>query len=510
MEFMKTLIEKIDRHQMDEQILAKAGEILKCGGLVAFPTETVYGLGANALNEDAAKKTYAAKGRPSDNPLIVHIADVEDLPIVARNISDKAKQLMEQFWPGPLTFIFEKQYIVPYGTTGGLNTVAVRMPTDEIARAVIRAGGGYISAPSANTSGRPSPTSAEHVADDFDGKIDMIIDGGNVDIGLESTILDMTVEPPMILRPGAITKEMLEEVIGEVAVDATLLTEDTGDAPKAPGMKYRHYAPKAQLVIVKGEVGETLKAIRQIAYEQTRLGFKVGIIASGETAEYYTNGIVKNIGTRSNENSIAKNLYRVLREFDEEDVSYIYSEAFDGDGIGSAIMNRLEKAAGHQIIQATDITRLQKYRRVLFISKSDNCRGPMAAELLRNESLVQEYKIGSRGMVVLFPEPANQKAEAIMRSQQMTLAAHEATQLDEMDLDEDTLILTFEESQKWKIVSDYENVKHVYTLGEYIDDDRVVCSAHGQPLNVYGENFELLKELIHKLAERLNEEAKNI
>ena len=510
MEFMKTLIEKIDRHQMDEQILAKAGEILKCGGLVAFPTETVYGLGANALNEDAAKKTYAAKGRPSDNPLIVHIADVEDLPIVARNISDKAKQLMEQFWPGPLTFIFEKQYIVPYGTTGGLNTVAVRMPTDEIARAVIRAGGGYVSAPSANTSGRPSPTSAEHVADDFDGKIDMIIDGGNVDIGLESTILDMTVEPPMILRPGAITKEMLEEVVGEVAVDATLLTEDTGEAPKAPGMKYRHYAPKAELIIVEGEVGETIKAIRQISYEQTRLGFKVGIIASGETAEYYTNGIVKNIGTRSNENSIAKNLYRVLREFDEEDVSYIYSEAFDGDGIGSAIMNRLEKAAGHHIIQATDITRLQKYRRVLFVSKSDNCRGPMAAELLRNETLVQEYKIGSRGMVVLFPEPANQKAEAIMRSQQMTLVNHEATQLDESDLDEDTLVLTFEEAQKWKIVSEYENVKHVYTLSEYIDDDRVVCSAHGQPLNVYGENFELLRELIHKLADKLNEEAKNI
>ncbi|MBP3462425.1 MAG: threonylcarbamoyl-AMP synthase [Tyzzerella sp.] len=507
---MKTLIEKIDRHQMDDEVLAKAGEILKRGGLVAFPTETVYGLGANALNEDAAKKTYAAKGRPSDNPLIVHIADVEDLPIVARNISDKAKQLMEQFWPGPLTFIFEKQYIVPYGTTGGLNTVAVRMPTDEIARAVIRAGGGYVSAPSANTSGRPSPTSAEHVADDFDGKIDMIIDGGNVDIGLESTILDMTVEPPMILRPGAITKEMLEEVVGEVAVDATLLTEDTGEAPKAPGMKYRHYAPKAELIIVEGEVGETIKAIRQISYEQTRLGFKVGIIASGETAEYYTNGIVKNIGTRSNENSIAKNLYRVLREFDEEDVSYIYSEAFDGDGIGSAIMNRLEKAAGHHIIQATDITRLQKYRRVLFVSKSDNCRGPMAAELLRNETLVQEYKIGSRGMVVLFPEPANQKAEAIMRSQQMTLVNHEATQLDESDLDEDTLVLTFEEAQKWKIVSEYENVKHVYTLSEYIDDDRVVCSAHGQPLNVYGENFELLRELIHKLADKLNEEAKNI
>ena len=215
---MKTIIEKIDRYQIDDKVLAKAGEILKNGGLVAFPTETVYGLGANALNEDAAMKTYAAKGRPSDNPLIVHIADIDDLPIVARNISDKAKQIMERFWPGPLTLIFEKQYIVPYGTTGGLSTVAVRMPTDEIAKAVIRAGGGYISAPSANTSGRPSPTSAQHVADDFDGKIDMIIDGGNVDIGLESTILDMTVEPPMILRPGAITKEMLEEEIGRAHV----------------------------------------------------------------------------------------------------------------------------------------------------------------------------------------------------------------------------------------------------------------------------------------------------
>lgn len=507
---MKTIIEKIDRYQMDDEVLAKAGDILKQGGLVAFPTETVYGLGANALDENAAKKTYAAKGRPSDNPLIVHIADVEDLPIVARNISDKAKRLIERFWPGPLTLIFEKQYIVPFGTTGGLTTVAVRMPTDEIARAVIMAGGGYISAPSANTSGRPSPTSAEHVLEDFDGKIDMILDGGSVDIGLESSIVDMTVEPPMILRPGAITKEMLEEVIGEVAVDATLLAEDNEEAPKAPGMKYRHYAPKAKLMIIEGPAQECVKAIRQIAYEQTRLGYKVGIIATAESEEFYTTGVVKNIGNRSNENTIAKNLYRVLREFDQEDVDYIYSESFGGNGIGDAIMNRLNKAAGHHIIPAEEITKLQKYRRILFISKSDNCRGPMAAEILRHENLVQEYKIGSRGMVVLFPEPANQKAEAILRSQQMTLASHEATQLDEVDLDDETLVLTFEESQKWKIVSDYQNVKNVYTLSEYIDDDRVVCSAHGQPLNVYGENFELLRELIHKLAEKLNEEARNV
>ena len=510
MKFMETIIEKIDRHQMDEQVLVQAGEILQTGGLVAFPTETVYGLGANALNEEAAKKTYAAKGRPSDNPLIVHIADVDALYGIVKNVSDKAKRIIEKFWPGPLTLIFEKDESVPKGTTGGLETVAVRMPVDEIAQAVIRAGGGYISAPSANTSGRPSPTSAQHVEDDLAGKIDMILDGGSVDIGVESTILDMTVEPPMILRPGAITKEMLEEVVGEIAVDGYLISDEDETVPKAPGMKYRHYAPKAQLIIVEGEPEEAVKAIKQIAYEQTRLGYQVGIIATNETADTYTTGVVKNIGTRSNETSIAKNLYKVLREFDEEEVSYIYSEAFAQDGLGSAIMNRLEKAAGHHTIRAADITRLQKYRRILFVSKSDNCRGPMAAELLRHESLLQEYKIGSRGMVVLFPEPANQKAEAIMRSQQMTLAEHEGTQFSEEDLDDDTLILTFEETQKWKIVSDYENVKNVYTLNEYIDDDRVVSSAHGQPLVVYGENFELLKELIHKLADKLNEEAKNV
>ena len=290
--------------------------------------------------------------------------------------------------------------------------MAVRMPEDEIARALIRAGGGYVSAPSANVSGRPSPTSAEHVAEDLDGKIDMIIDGGNVDIGVESTIVDMTVEPPMILRPGAITKEMLEEVIGEVAVDRTTLSETSDVAPKAPGMKYRHYAPKAQLVIVGGAPLEAVKAIRQLVYEQMRKGNQVGIIATSETADLYTNGIVKSIGTRANENSIAKNLYKVLREFDEEEVTYIFSEAFAVEGIGNAIMNRLIKAAGHQIIEAEEVTKLQKYRRILFVSNSDNCRGPMAAEILRNQPLLQEYEVDSRGMIVLFPEPANQKGRS--------------------------------------------------------------------------------------------------
>ena len=508
MRAMKTQIEKIDKNKIDEEILARAGEILKQGGLVAFPTETVYGLGANALDEEAARKTYAAKGRPSDNPLIVHIADVEALSAIVETIPEKAKRVMAKFWPGPLTLIFHKKDIVPLGTTGGLQTVAVRMPEDEIARGLIRAAGGYVSAPSANTSGRPSPSTAQHVADDMDGKIEMIIDGGSVEIGVESSILDMTVDPPMILRPGAITKEMLEEVIGTVTVDTALLSDASGAAPKAPGMKYRHYAPKAQLMIISGEPKEAVKAIKQIAYEQERLGYKVGIIATTETLGSYTRGIIKSIGSRSNEGSIAKNLYKVLREFDEEDVDYIYSEAFDAEGMGIAIMNRLDKAAGHHVIQAKDITRLQKYRKILFVSKSDNCRGPMAAEILRNQTLNKEYEIGSRGMVVLFPEPANQKAEAIMRSRQMTLEKHVGTQLTEKDLDDETLVITFEETQKWKIISDFQNVKHVYTLAEYIEDERVISSAHGQPLTVYGENFILLQELIKKLADKLNKEDK--
>lgn len=503
---MDTKIEKLDKNQIDESIIGRAGEILRNGGLVAFPTETVYGLGANALDEEAARKTYEAKGRPSDNPLIVHIAEQEALGKIVKDVSEKAKKVMNAFWPGPLTLIFDKTDAVPLGTTGGLSTVAVRMPVNEIAKKLILAGGGYISGPSANTSGRPSPTSAEHVREDLEGKIDMILDGGNVDIGVESSILDMTVDPPMILRPGAVTKEMLEEVIGEVSVDKTLLTAQSTEPPKAPGMKYRHYAPKAQLTLVEGEIEEVTKAIRQLAYVMTEQGLKVGIIATNETVDQYTNGVIKNVGTRGHESSIARNLYRILREFDDEEVDVIYSEEFLAEGIGIAIMNRLEKAAGHQVIKAVDITRQQKYRKVLFVSSSDNCRGPMAAELLRNQKLRQEYEISSCGMVVLFPEPANQKAEAIMKSQQMTLEGHEATPFKEEMLDDETLVLTFEEAQKWKIISEYDNVKHVYTLGEYVDDERQVLAAHGEPLTVYGENFELLRELIGKLADKLNEE----
>lgn len=504
MNVMETKIRKIDKNKIDENIIEEAAEILRDGGLVAFPTETVYGLGADALQEEAARKTYAAKGRPSDNPLIVHIADYEDLRKIAVNIPAETDMLASHFWPGPLTMIFEKSPAVPYGTTGGLDTVAVRMPVDPVAAALIRAAGGFVSAPSANTSGRPSPTTAEHVAEDLSGRIEMILDGGPVDIGLESTILDMTVSPPMILRPGAITAEMFEEVIGPVDVDQTLLSADSVQAPKAPGMKYRHYAPKAKMFIVEGDLREEILAIRQLSYAAHRKGQEVGIIATAETLPFYNHGIVKSVGSRENEKTIAKGLYGVLREFDEENIDTIYSESFAAQGIGKAIMNRLEKAAGHQTIPAADIVRRQKYRRILFVSGTDSARGPMAAELLRNYDLKQEYVIGSSGMVVLFPEPANQKAEAIMKSAGMTLAEHSSRQFVREDIQEDSLILALDEAVKDKVAAEYGQIKNLYTLNEFSGDDTEIPDPYGQPLPAYGECFEALKKLIQKLADRLD------
>ncbi len=506
---MKTIIKKIDANKINIRIMQEAGKILKKGGLVAFPTETVYGLGANALDEEAAKKTYAAKGRPSDNPLIVHIADVQALEEIAVNIPAEVDELAYHFWPGPLTLILEKSQIVPYGTTGGLDTVAVRMPSDLIARELILASGGYVSAPSANTSGRPSPTTAEHVRQDLDGKIDMILDGGSVEIGLESTILDMTVTPPMILRPGAITLDMLEEVIGDVSVDQTILGSESKVPPKAPGMKYRHYAPKAKLAIVEGSIREEVLAIRQLAYEAEHYDKKVGIIASNETIGFYTHGVVKNIGTRENEKTIAKNLYAILREFDGEKVDEIYSESFSQQGIGRAVMNRLEKAAGHLRISASAVVKQQKYHRIVFISGTDTCRGPMAAEILRKKELHQEYVIDSRGMVVLFPEPANQKAEAVMKSMHMTLENHTACAVSESEIGEDILLLVFEKKYKEKIISEYGDNGNIYTLTEFIGESAEVEDPYGKSLQAYGECLEKIAELMDRLSKELNLFTKN-
>ena len=342
-----------DSDRIKEEELEEAARILREGGLVAFPTETVYGLGANALDEEAAKKIYAAKGRPSDNPLIAHISSPEELKPLAAEIPDMAKKLMDCYWPGPMTLVFKKTDLVPYGTTGGLDTVAVRMPSDPVAKTLIRLAGVPIAAPSANSSGRPSPTTADHVWQDMEGKIDMIVDGGPVGIGLESTIIDVTGPVAMILRPGAITIEMVRETLGEAEMDPAILGPmKEGEHPKAPGMKYRHYAPTAPLTLVEGEMDQVVKTINRLAREALKEGKKVGIICTDETRTCYPAGMIQSIGIRAKEETVAHNLYAVLREFDDLGADVIYSESFPGDQIGQAIMNRLTKAAGYHIIKA--------------------------------------------------------------------------------------------------------------------------------------------------------------
>ncbi len=346
---METEVIKIDRDHPDMQAFKKAGQILKEGGLVAFPTETVYGLGANALDEEASRKIYAAKGRPSDNPLIVHIARMEDLDKIVKKVPEEALKLAQRYWPGPMTLIMEKSECVPYETTGGLDTVAVRMPSDPVARELILQGGGYVAAPSANTSGRPSPTTARHVYEDMAGKIPLILDGGPVEIGLESTIVDLTDRVPTVLRPGYITMEMLKDVLGEVQMDRGLISSDSNVHPKAPGMKYRHYAPKADLKIIEGPVENVIAYINEKASEKER----PGIICTEETKDRYLYGDVKCIGSRTDENAIASHLFAILREFDADGVDAIYSESFESPGLGQAIMNRLLKAAGHQRVDVS-------------------------------------------------------------------------------------------------------------------------------------------------------------
>ncbi|MCR5387660.1 MAG: threonylcarbamoyl-AMP synthase [Lachnospiraceae bacterium] len=348
---MQTEIIKIDRENIDKEALKHAGEVIKNGGLAAFPTETVYGLGGDAKNPESSKKIYAAKGRPSDNPLIVHIADFEDIKKISKNLPDLAKKLSDAFWPGPLTMIVEKNDVIPYETTGGLDTVAVRLPSDEVARELIRASGGFVAAPSANTSGRPSPTKAWHVIEDMDGKIDVIIDSGRSLLGLESTIVDLTVKDPVILRPGFITESMIRKVCEGVSTDPGIIAADSNVKPKAPGMKYRHYAPSAPVAVIEGEEVLVTEKIKSLISDARTKGQKVGILCATENENLYDADFIIALGCKDDEAELAGNLFDAMRRFDHEDIDVIYSEGFSREELGAALMNRLLKAAGHTVIK---------------------------------------------------------------------------------------------------------------------------------------------------------------
>lgn len=352
---MKTRVLKLKQENIDSSLLSEAGNVLQSGGLVAFPTETVYGLGGDGLREEVARKIYGAKGRPSDNPLIVHVGKLEDVDVIAQNIPKQARTAMKAFWPGPLTVILEKKEIVPDSTTGGLQTVAVRMPDNPITLSLLRQTGVFMAGPSANSSGKPSPTTAQHVLDDLDGKIDMILDGGAAGLGIESTIVDFTVETPTILRPGFITAEKLSQVLEQqVDIDPSITEEGMIEQvkPKAPGMKYKHYAPKANLILVEGpDMEKVIKKVQKLVLQAKEQGHTVGVMTTVENENQYPMADnIKSAGSRKEDATVAAGLYRILREFDESDVDIIYSESFLQGELSQAIMNRLLKAAGHQVI----------------------------------------------------------------------------------------------------------------------------------------------------------------
>lgn len=341
---------KVDPRRPETDAVLEAGRILNRGGLVAFPTETVYGLGANALDGRAVARIFAAKGRPADNPLIVHVAGREEVKHLAQSIPPAAEILMEVFWPGPLTLVLPAGPAVPPETTAGLQTLAVRMPAHPVALALIRAAGTPLAAPSANLSGRPSPTTAEHVLQDLGGRIEAVLDGGPAGVGVESTVLDLTAPVPLILRPGGVTPEELREVLGEVEVEAAI-----GDRPRSPGMKYVHYAPRAPLYLVEGEPGAVAARLRELALEQKALGKRVGILSCSGPGDYAGLGEVVEAGRRENPETVAAGLYAALRRFNELDVDLILAEGLEDSGMGLAVMNRLRKAADSRIIAGNPV-----------------------------------------------------------------------------------------------------------------------------------------------------------
>ncbi len=345
---MKTLIKEIDVNKPDQDLIAVFASMLASGKTVIFPTETVYGLGANALDEDAATKIYQAKGRPSDNPLLVHVADKEDVYDLVENIDDRAKLLMDKFWPGPLTIVFKKKAIIPDRTSGGLDTVAIRMPSDQVARDLIRQAGVPIAAPSANISGRPSPTKPEHIIRDMDGRVDGILVGGPCDYGVESTIIDLSEDLAMVLRPGSITLEMLGEVLGRVDLDPSLKNKDDNIRAKAPGMKYKHYSPQAQVYIVKADDLEGFaERVDSLCEDNAKKGLKMGVMTMNYDQHSYQ---AKVFDLGGSDTEVAKNLFDSLISLDRESIDIAYVPYFEERGIGVAIMNRLKKAAAYRII----------------------------------------------------------------------------------------------------------------------------------------------------------------
>ena len=399
---MNTLCWKIEDVQAQRGLIEQAAEIIRAGGLVAIPTETVYGLGADALNPAAVRRIYEAKGRPSDNPLIIHVPAPDWLARYCIDVPETAYRLAERFWPGPLTMILKRNPILPDCTTGGLDTVGVRCPDHPVTLALIEAAGVPIAAPSANRSGRPSCTTAQHVLEDVGGKIECVLDGGACAVGVESTIVDLTVTPPRLLRPGGLPLEALEEVLGPVELDEALTRQmGQGERPRAPGMKYRHYAPVAPVTVVTGTPARSAQYIRAHA------GRESGVLCYDEFALLYPDSVVRAFGSLQNKREQAQRVFDALRSFDSTPVTRIYAQCPDDSGLGLAVGNRLKKAAGFHTVDTNGLEFPQPERFLLFgitggtgAGKTTALRelGRLGVHIIDCDQVYHELLLGSDGL----------------------------------------------------------------------------------------------------------------
>lgn len=466
--------------------LKEAAELIKSGKRVIFPTETVYGLGVNALDPKAVKSVFEAKGRPSDNPLIVHISTQEQLKDIAKEPSDKAKLLMEKFWPGPLTVILERQPNVPDEVTAGLGTVGVRMPENETARELISLSGVPVAAPSANISGRPSPTDAEYVIEDMMGRVEGIIDGGNCSVGVESTVIDMTGEVPTILRPGGITAEEIASLLGEVRGGSQKTSDN--EAPKAPGMKYTHYAPKAPVRILSGTLGEIENFINS-------RGCRCGILTFDEIKPKVKGEIIS-LGSINDPKECARRLFRSLRDMDKRGVEEIYAPEIGTKGLWAAIRNRLYKSAGGKIISAKD-------REILFVCTGNTCRSPMA-EGIFNSFEKTGFFASSAGVFASVGQYPSENAVLAAKELGADIKNHRARQLDGEMLERAYMAVTMTSAQKNGILSAYPFISEkVMTISEVAGGGEEVSDPYGGDFQTYLSCAKEIKALLEKFRERL-------
>ena len=466
--------------------LSKAAELLKNGKRVVFPTETVYGLGANALDKNAVKSIFAAKGRPSDNPLIVHIADFSQVEKIAEDIPEKAKLLMEKFWPGPLTIILKRKSCIPDEVTAGLDTVGIRMPSNPAAHELLSLCKLPIAAPSANISGRPSPTDAKYVIEDMDGRVEGIIDGGDCTIGLESTVIDMTGQTPVILRPGGITAEEISDLLGEVITGAN----QTGDKepPKAPGMKYTHYAPNAPVRILRGTIGE----IEEFLRKRPAL---CGVLTFDEF-KLDTDAIQISLGKKDNPNECARNLFRALRDMDKMGAEEIYAPEIGSSGLWAAIRNRLYKSAGGHIISASD-------KEIIFVCTGNTCRSPMA-EGLFNSLPDKGFFAASAGIFAETGSKPSENAIIALKEKGIDIKNHSARQLTPEMIESADLILTLTNSHKYAILNiDEKYADKVFTLGEFAGENADISDPFGGSIEVYQSCANEIFDLVKKAYDRL-------